>query len=467
MRPRPAGLAMATTVAVVASVLAVGVSAPSNAAERADDAGLGRIAFADGGDIITVLPDGRDRQVVVRKSGYSVHAAPELSPDGRRLVFARSVQAMCSSSQLMVAGADGSDVRQLVQGLGYDPSWSPDGTRIAYAVDPGDLGRCAGPSGLSVVRADGTDGRIITRVERGEPAWSPSGRQLVADGGDGLHVLAPDGSGSRRITGAGNYGASWSPDGQHLANVSHDEGLGQSVLVISNVDGSQRRVVPGRAGVTGVSWAPDGFHLVVSEVGEDGRSAVRVIDRDGNATAELGSGSDPAWQRLAPDACGAGYWLAAGDGGVFTFGDAGFHGSAGGMRLHAPVVGMAATPTGRGYWLVASDGGIFTFGDAGFHGSTGGLRLNAPIVGMADAPNGLGYWLVASDGGIFTFGPARFLGSARHLLVPGQRAVAVSAADGGYRVATRDGQVIAFGDARFFGSTFGATLARPAVGLAG
>jgi hypothetical protein len=30
---------------------------------------------------------------------------------------------------------------------------------------------------------------------------------------------------------------------------------------------------------------------------------------------------------------------------------------------------MAATPDGGGYWLVASDGGIFTFGDAKFFGS--------------------------------------------------------------------------------------------------
>ena len=37
--------------------------------------------------------------------------------------------------------------------------------------------------------------------------------------------------------------------------------------------------------------------------------------------------------------------------------------------------GMAATPDGRGYWLVASDGGIFTYGDAAFYGSTGGLAL--------------------------------------------------------------------------------------------
>ena len=48
-----------------------------------------------------------------------------------------------------------------------------------------------------------------------------------------------------------------------------------------------------------------------------------------------------------------------------------------------PIVGMEVTPRGKGYWLVARDGGIFTFGDARFHGSTGGIHLNQPIVGMA------------------------------------------------------------------------------------
>ncbi len=45
---------------------------------------------------------------------------------------------------------------------------------------------------------------------------------------------------------------------------------------------------------------------------------------------------------------------------------------------NAPVVGMAATPDGGGYWLVASDGGVFSFGDAAFHGSTGALRWPSP-----------------------------------------------------------------------------------------
>ncbi|MGP8006256.1 MAG: hypothetical protein ACLP2J_04400, partial [Acidimicrobiales bacterium] len=63
--------------------------------------------------------------------------------------------------------------------------------------------------------------------------------------------------------------------------------------------------------------------------------------------------------------------------------DAQFHGSAGGLTLNKPVVGMAATPSGNGYWLVAADGGIFSYGDAAFDGSAGGLALNKPILGMA------------------------------------------------------------------------------------
>jgi hypothetical protein len=53
------------------------------------------------------------------------------------------------------------------------------------------------------------------------------------------------------------------------------------------------------------------------------------------------------------------------------------------MHLNQPIVGMAATPDGQGYWLVAADGGIFSFGDAYFRGSAGNLALNAPVAGMA------------------------------------------------------------------------------------
>ena len=114
---------------------------------------------------------------------------------------------------------------------------------------------------------------------------------------------------------------------------------------------------------------------------------------------------------MAATPSGHGYWQVASDGGVFSFGDAAFHGSTGNIHLNQPIVGMASTPDGQGYWLVASDGGIFAFGDAAFHGSTGNIHLNQPIVGMATAPGGAGYWLVASDGGVFSFGDAPYEGS--------------------------------------------------------
>jgi hypothetical protein len=72
---------------------------------------------------------------------------------------------------------------------------------------------------------------------------------------------------------------------------------------------------------------------------------------------------------------------------------------------------MSTSADGHGYRLVASDGGIFSFGDAAFYGSAGTQALAAPVVGMTATPDRFGYWVVASNGGIFSFGDAVFLGS--------------------------------------------------------
>jgi ribosomal protein L24E len=161
---------------------------------------------------------------------------------------------------------------------------------------------------------------------------------------------------------------------------------------------------------------------------------------------------------------GHGYWLVARDGGIFSFGDAKFHGSTGAIHLNQPIVGMAATPTGRGYWLVASDGGMFTFGDAKFYGSTGAMHLNQPITGMASTEKGHGYWLVAKDGGMFTFGDAKFYGSTggQPLTAP-ITALTPTGSRHGYWIVGQNGDVFPFGDAQFFGSTGGIALNKPIV----
>jgi hypothetical protein len=170
---------------------------------------------------------------------------------------------------------------------------------------------------------------------------------------------------------------------------------------------------------------------------------------------------------LAATATGKGYWLVASDGGIFTFGDAVYFGSTGDIVLNKPMVGMATTSTGEGYWLVASDGGIFTFGDAVFYGSTGNIALQKPVVGMAVTPTGIGYWLVASDGGIFTFGDADFLGSTGAIVL-NQPVVAMAAtpAGDGYWLVAKDGGIFTFGTAGYFGSAAVTVRDEPVVGMA-
>ncbi len=147
---------------------------------------------------------------------------------------------------------------------------------------------------------------------------------------------------------------------------------------------------------------------------------------------------------MAPTPHGQGYWLAAADGGVFTYGDAGFYHSLVGTPLNKPVVGIAGTPDGRGYWLAAGDGGVFPFGDAYFEGSAGNIKLNAPVVGVAARPDAQGYWLAAGDGGVFQFN-ARFYGSAGGS-PPSSPVVGISATPDGrsYALVTAAGQVLQY-----------------------
>ena len=81
--------------------------------------------------------------------------------------------------------------------------------------------------------------------------------------------------------------------------------------------------------------------------------------------------------------------------------------------LNKPIVGMITGPAGAGYFLVASDGGIFSFGSAPFYGSLGGLTLKNPIVAAAATPTGNGYWFTDTVGLVSNFGSADYYGLRR------------------------------------------------------
>jgi hypothetical protein len=207
-----------------------------------------------------------------------------------------------------------------------------------------------------------------------------------------------------------------------------------------------------------VAYSPYGYWMAASDGG--------IFSYDGPFFGSMGGKhlNEPI-VGVAADPKTGGYWEVASDGGLFAF-NAPFFGSMGGKHLNEPIVGMVVTPDGGGYWEVASDGGIFSFGDAQYYGSMGGKPLNAPVVGIAPSQDGGGYFEVASDGGIFSFGDANFYGSmgGKHLNKP-VVGISVDQATGGYWEVASDGGLFSF-NAPFFGSPAATPLNKPVVGMA-
>jgi alpha-tubulin suppressor-like RCC1 family protein len=299
------------------------------------------------------------------------------------------------------------------------------------------------PAGTTVTAVSAGNAHSLALTSTGSVlAWGTNSNGELGNGSttsasSPLAVLLPSGTVATSISAGGAHSLALTSTGEVLAWGSNNDGqLGIGTFSSSSIPLASR--LP--AGVTATAISAGGFHTLVT------------------------SAAGPA--SLLPPS-GSGYWLVAADGGIFSFGDAGFFGSTGAQRLNQPIVGMVSTPDGGGYWLVAADGGIFSFGDATFFGSTGAQRLNQPIVGMAASPDGGGYWLVAADGGIFSFGDATFFGSTGALQL-NQPIVGMAASPdgGGYWLVAADGGIFSFGDAAFFGSTGAQRLNQPIVGMA-
>jgi hypothetical protein len=207
------------------------------------------------------------------------------------------------------------------------------------------------------------------------------------------------------------------------------------------------------------------MHSSPARAAVSNRNSVRASDGAPTLSSRSVTPAEP-FASIASTTTGDGYWVAAEDGGVFAFGDAGFYGSIGSTNLNEPIVGIASTPTNRGYWLVGRDGGVFSFGDAEFYGSASSTNLNQPIVGIAASADGAGYWLAARDGGVFTFGDAPFFGSVTALGIGTAVAgIAATPSHEGYWLVAGDGGVFTFGDAAYAGSA-AAVGVRDAVAIA-
>ena len=170
---------------------------------------------------------------------------------------------------------------------------------------------------------------------------------------------------------------------------------------------------------------------------------------------------------LEPTPAGHGYWVLHSDGTVRSFGDAARLGDVDLKTLskEEEPASLSATRTGRGYWVFTDRGRAIPFGDAAFHGDVSNVKLNGPVLGSVATPTGKGYYMVASDGGIFAFGDAKFEGSMGGTKLNKPVQSLVPDADGsGYWLVASDGGIFAF-DAPFHGSLGGIKLNKPVVGM--
>ena len=178
------------------------------------------------------------------------------------------------------------------------------------------------------------------------------------------------------------------------------------------------------------------------------------------ATTTHGSAAAATTGQAISTPSAADFWLATPAGSTFAFGTTAFGSLPG--PLNQPIVTAQAAGNGQGLWLVASDGGVFSFGDASFHGSAGNLTLQQPVISMAATPDGKGYWLLAADGGVFAFGDATFYGSAAGTSGdPVQRLVS-SPRGSGYWIVRQNGDAVPYGDAASYQVPTQALLFKPA-----
>ncbi len=145
-------------------------------------------------------------------------SSPIWSPTVHRIAF---VSARGGSQDIWTMNPSGGELVQLTEEVTRCPScpdalgginglsWSPDGTRIAFASNKGN-----GLSLLYVMNANGTELTEVEGVkfEATYPAWSPDGTQIVYSTGETLATIPADGGEERSLPGtAESSRADWQP----------------------------------------------------------------------------------------------------------------------------------------------------------------------------------------------------------------------------------------------------------------
>jgi len=238
---------------------------------------------------------------------------PRWSPDHCRILYGADIKG--SNSEIRVINPDGSGMETLVgrnsDDEHWNPAWSPDGRRIAFAVTPKIAAHEMGEDDIWVANADGSGAEKITGLPGDEHwlAWSPVDDRIAfkaeVTGRNDIFVIKADGSGLTQLTRdqKANTHPAWSPDGTEIAFISNRSRYIE--IWIMDADGSNpRQITQFGSSIPGspqfLAFSPDGTRLVFSMQPERGTNDkdlyVMNIDGSGlyNLTALFSQAADGA-----------------------------------------------------------------------------------------------------------------------------------------------------------------------------
>lgn len=231
----------------------------------------GRIVFATEfshpSQIFTMRANGTSLQQLTHVASGGGAKNPEFSPDGREIAYVRD-------GHVWVMNSDGSAKTQLTNAgdfRDHDPSWSLDGTQLVFSHCDHSFGFSA-YCDIDVVNIDG--GGLTTILDdnwvNSQPSYSPDGTQIAFSGTRGgfvcaVWVMDADGSNAIRLTDPSMQAnhPEWSPDGSKILFSTHCE-LPNSAVYVMNADGSgQTKLTPAGHDWINPQFSPDGALIAV------------------------------------------------------------------------------------------------------------------------------------------------------------------------------------------------------------
>jgi Tol biopolymer transport system component len=258
---------------------------------------------------------------------------PAWSPDGRRLAFKT---AQFGSNQLAVINADGTGETLLTRTFRFSegqPAWSPDATKLLYRRTPENPLVQNGDTWVLDVEASAKDPTqpvtqavLLRTGDERYPSYSPDGTQIAfrgdldlaePSGDEEIYVMNADGTDVRQLTSNTDFDSapSWSPDGRLIlferalaGTFTPGVEAQEKDVYVMRADGTDVRRLTDSPGLDeGPELSPDGTKIAFSSA-RDGQQEIYVMDADGSNPRRLTDNpardESPDWQALPFDGRG-------------------------------------------------------------------------------------------------------------------------------------------------------------------